>query len=34
VAGRDATKEFKDVGHSDEAREVLDGLFIGPVRPY
>lgn len=28
-AGKDATEAFEDVGHSDEAREVLAGLYIG-----
>ncbi|KAH8420575.1 hypothetical protein KR009_011541 [Drosophila setifemur] len=29
VAGRDGTKEFNDVGHSSEAREILKKFFIG-----
>ncbi|KAG9051507.1 hypothetical protein FS837_006683 [Tulasnella sp. UAMH 9824] len=28
-AGKDATEAFEDVGHSDEARDVLKGLYIG-----
>jgi len=28
-AGKDATEAFEDVGHSDEAREILAGLLIG-----
>jgi cytochrome b involved in lipid metabolism len=32
VAGQDATEAFEDVGHSDEAREVLEGLLIGPLK--
>ncbi|KAG9011812.1 hypothetical protein FRB94_007538 [Tulasnella sp. JGI-2019a] len=40
-AGKDATEAFEDVGHSDEAREVLNGLYVGdfdgadakPVKP-
>ncbi|KAG8933662.1 hypothetical protein FRC01_007802 [Tulasnella sp. 417] len=28
-AGKDATEAFEDVGHSDEARDVLNGLYIG-----
>ncbi|KAG8931137.1 hypothetical protein FRC03_012763 [Tulasnella sp. 419] len=28
-AGKDATEAFEDVGHSDEAREVLAGLYVG-----
>jgi cytochrome b5 len=27
--GKDATDAFEDVGHSDEAREILAGLFKG-----
>ncbi len=27
VGGQDATEAFEDVGHSDEAREILDGLY-------
>ena len=38
VGGQDATEPFEDVGHSDEAREILDGLLVGDlkrvVRPY
>lgn len=35
--GKDATEAFEDVGHSDEARDILKGLFVGdfegaPVR--
>ena len=29
MAGKDATDAFEDVGHSDEAREILAGLLIG-----
>jgi len=29
VAGKDATDAFEDVGHSDEARELLAGLCVG-----
>ncbi|KAL2870796.1 cytochrome b5-like heme/steroid binding domain-containing protein [Aspergillus lucknowensis] len=32
VAGQDGTEAFEDVGHSDEAREILDGLLIGSVK--
>lgn len=28
-AGRDATEAFEDVGHSDEAREILDKYIVG-----
>lgn len=27
--GKDATESFEDVGHSDEARDQLKGLYIG-----
>lgn len=27
--GKDATEAFEDVGHSDEAREILEKLYIG-----
>ncbi|KAL4919894.1 cytochrome b5-like heme/steroid binding domain-containing protein [Aspergillus aurantiobrunneus] len=32
VAGQDGTEAFEDVGHSDEAREILDGLLVGSVK--
>ncbi|EMF17346.1 cytochrome b5 [Sphaerulina musiva SO2202] len=32
VGGQDATEAFEDVGHSDEAREILDGLLIGTLK--
>jgi len=32
VGGQDATEAFEDVGHSDEAREVLDGLLVGKLK--
>ncbi|SCV72726.1 BQ2448_4263 [Microbotryum intermedium] len=28
-AGKDATEAFEDVGHSDEARAILDKYFVG-----
>ncbi|KAI5124874.1 hypothetical protein M0805_007305 [Coniferiporia weirii] len=28
-AGKDATEAFEDVGHSDEARELLKDMFVG-----
>ncbi|KAJ7771077.1 cytochrome b5-like heme/steroid binding domain-containing protein [Mycena maculata] len=28
-SGRDATEAFEDVGHSDEARELLPGMLVG-----
>lgn len=31
VAGMDATEAFEDIGHSDDAREILKGLLIGKV---
>jgi len=27
--GQDATEAFEDVGHSDEARELLPAMFVG-----
>eukprot|EP00871_Galdieria_phlegrea_P004568 jgi/Galph1/5111/GphlegSOOS_G3730.1 len=32
VAGRNATREFEDVGHSDEARELREKYLVGVVR--
>ncbi|MCJ1384123.1 hypothetical protein MMC17_007239 [Xylographa soralifera] len=32
VGGQDATEAFEDVGHSDEAREILDGLLVGSLK--
>ena len=32
VGGQDATEPFEDVGHSDEAREILDGLLVGNLK--
>ncbi|EME88093.1 uncharacterized protein MYCFIDRAFT_48299 [Pseudocercospora fijiensis CIRAD86] len=32
VGGQDATEAFEDVGHSDEAREILEGLLIGTLK--
>ncbi|KAF2764256.1 cytochrome b5 [Teratosphaeria nubilosa] len=31
VGGQDATEAFEDVGHSDEAREILHGLLKGDL---
>lgn len=28
-AGRDSTEAFEDVGHSDEARAMLDKMLLG-----
>ena len=32
VAGQEATEAFEDVGHSDEARGILDGMLIGTLK--
>ena len=32
VAGQDATEAFEDVGHSDEAREILATFLIGKLK--
>ncbi|MCJ1478367.1 hypothetical protein MMC13_007047 [Lambiella insularis] len=32
VGGQDATEAFEDVGHSDEARETLEGLLVGSLK--
>jgi len=32
VGGQDATEAFEDVGHSDEAREILEGLKVGTLK--
>ena len=32
VGGQDATDAFEDVGHSDEAREILNGLLVGKLK--
>ena len=32
VAGQDATEAFEDVGHSDEAREILAGYQVGTLK--
>ncbi|KAL1976138.1 hypothetical protein VTN31DRAFT_2420 [Thermomyces dupontii] len=32
VAGQDATEAFEDVGHSDEARQILAGLQVGVLK--
>jgi len=32
VGGVDATDSFEDVGHSDEAREILAGLLVGNLK--
>ncbi|KAK9463593.1 cytochrome b5 [Lipomyces oligophaga] len=33
VGGVDATDVFEDVGHSDEARKILDDLFVADLHP-
>ncbi|KAL8763486.1 MAG: hypothetical protein Q9184_000698 [Pyrenodesmia sp. 2 TL-2023] len=32
VGGQDATEDFEDVGHSDEAREILNGMVAGDLK--
>jgi len=32
VGGQDATESFEDVGHSDEAREILAGFLVGDLK--
>jgi len=32
VGGQDATEAFEDVGHSDEARDILKTLLIGTLK--
>ncbi|KAJ9309315.1 hypothetical protein DTO027B5_2724 [Paecilomyces variotii] len=32
VGGQDGTEAFEDVGHSDEAREILAGLEVGTLK--
>ena len=32
MGGQDATEAFEDVGHSDEAREILSGLLVGKLK--
>ena len=29
ATGKDATEAFEDVGHSDEARDLLKGMLVG-----
>ncbi|KAF9971413.1 hypothetical protein BGZ73_005646 [Actinomortierella ambigua] len=31
-AGRDASESFEDVGHSEEARSIMDGLYVGDLK--
>lgn len=32
VGGQDSTDAFEDVGHSDEARSILDKLLVGTLK--
>ncbi|ODQ53825.1 cytochrome b5 [Saitoella complicata NRRL Y-17804] len=32
VGGKDATEAFEDVGHSEEARELLEKMFVGNLK--
>ena len=32
VAGSDATEAFDDIGHSDEAHEILEKLYLGNLK--
>lgn len=31
VVGADATEAFEDVGHSDDARDAMESLYIGDL---
>lgn len=31
IAGKDATNDFEDVGHSDSARELMEKYYIGKI---
>lgn len=31
-AGRDATESFEDVGHSEEARDIMSKLYVGEYK--
>lgn len=33
ITGKDATNDFEDIGHSDEAREMMDKYYIGEIDP-
>lgn len=33
VAGKDATDDFEDVGHSQSARAMLNDLYVGDIDP-
>lgn len=30
-AGKDATDDFEDVGHSNTAKKMLDGMYVGDI---
>ncbi|KAF3936776.1 hypothetical protein ABW19_dt0203016 [Dactylella cylindrospora] len=32
VAGQDGTEAFEDIGHSDEAREILEKYYVGELK--
>ncbi|KAI1318277.1 hypothetical protein EDD11_006973 [Mortierella claussenii] len=31
-AGKDATESFEDVGHSEEAREIMEKMYVGEYK--
>lgn len=31
MLGKDATEAFEDIGHSDEAREILEKYYVGEL---
>mmetsp|Transcript_11789 Transcript_11789/g.20498 ORF Transcript_11789/g.20498 Transcript_11789/m.20498 type:complete len:127 (+) Transcript_11789:79-459(+) len=33
ATGRDSTQDFEDVGHSQEARKMLDKYYVGEYQP-
>lgn len=33
VAGKDATEDFEDVGHSTSARDMMDEYYVGDIDP-
>ncbi|KAJ3184687.1 Cytochrome b5 [Geranomyces variabilis] len=33
VGGQDASEAFEEIGHSDDARDLLKGLYIGDLSP-
>ena len=32
VGGQDASEAFEEIGHSDEARQILEGLKVGVLK--